>query len=64
MPDDDQSYEGIVEELEQVLAELESGGLTLDQALDAYARGVKLSEGAQQLLTEAELRIESLRAES
>ena len=60
----DQTYEAIVEALESVLAQLEDGGMPLDQAVDAYERGVRLSEQAQQLLTEAELRIESLRSES
>ena len=65
MPDEPgATYEETVEELERVLTELEDGGLPLDQAVDAYERGVKLSERAQQLLTEAELRIETLREES
>ena len=62
MPDEpDATYEETVQALERVLTELEDGGLPLDQAVDAYERGVKLSERAQQLLTEAELRIETLR---
>lgn len=60
----DQTYEAIVEALESVLAELEDGGMPLDQAVDAYERGVRLSDEAQRLLTEAELRIETLRSES
>lgn len=65
MPDEPEAtYEETVEELEGVLTELEDGGLPLDQAVDAYERGVKLSERAQRLLTEAELRIETLREES
>ena len=58
------SYEETVEALEQVLSELEDGGLPLDQAVDAYERGVALSERAQKLLTEAELRIDTLRNDS
>ncbi|MDE2745853.1 MAG: exodeoxyribonuclease VII small subunit [Chloroflexota bacterium] len=62
MPDDpERPYEEIVEDLETVLTELEDGGLPLDQAVDAYERGVKLSQQAQQLLTNAELRIDTLR---
>lgn len=60
----DQTYETIVEALESVLAQLEDGGMPLDQAVDAYERGVRLSDEAQRLLTEAELRIETLRSES
>jgi len=57
----ERSYEEIVAALEHVLTELESGGLPLDKAVDAYERGVALSEQAQKLLTEAELRIDTLR---
>ena len=65
MPDaPERSYEEIVEDLENVLTELEDGGLPLDQAVDAYERGVKLSQQAQQLLAEAELRIDALRDET
>lgn len=64
MPDEpERPYEAIVEDLESVLTELEDGGLPLDQAVDAYERGVKLSQQAQQLLTNAELRIDTLRDE-
>lgn len=64
MPDEpERPYEAIVEDLENVLTELEDGGLPLDQAVDAYERGVKLSQQAQQLLTNAELRIDTLRDE-
>lgn len=65
VPDDsERSYEEIVEALETVLTELEDGGLPLDQALDAYERGVALSEQAQKLLAEAELRIDALRSDT
>lgn len=64
MPDaPERPYEEIVEDLEAVLTELEDGGLPLDEAVDAYERGVKLSQQAQQLLTNAELRIDTLRDE-
>ncbi len=60
----ERSYEETVEALEQVLGELEDGGLPLDKAVDAYERGVELSERAQKLLTDAELRIDTLRSDS
>ncbi|MCY3568874.1 MAG: exodeoxyribonuclease VII small subunit [Chloroflexi bacterium] len=58
---EDRSYEELVEALEVVLSELEDGGLPLEQAVDAYERGVRLSDQAEKLLSEAELRIEQLR---
>ena len=60
----ERNYEKVVADLEAVLTELEDGGLSLDRAVDAYERGVKLSQQAQELLTEAELRIDTLRSES
>jgi len=64
MPDESKRpYEELVEDLENVLPELEDGGLPRDQAVDAYERGVKLSQQAQELLTDAELRIDTLRDE-
>ncbi len=59
----ERAYEEVVEDLETVLTQLEDGGLPLDRALDAYERGVKLSQQAQQLLADAELRIDTLRSE-
>ena len=60
----ERTYEEIVQALEDVLSELEDGGLPLDRAVDAYERGVTLSEQAQKLLTDAELRIETLRGDT
>ncbi len=58
----ERSYEEVVEALEAVLIELEDGGLPLKQAVEAYERGVELSEQAQRLLADAELRIDALRS--
>ena len=58
------AYEDIVDQLEQVLERLESGGLSLDAAVAAYGQGVALSVRAQQLLDEAELRIEQIRTDA
>ncbi len=60
----ERSYEEVVEALEVAITDLEDGGLPLNQALDAYERGVALSRQAQKLLAEAELRIDTLRDES
>ena len=65
MPDpEDPTYEQLVEALDVVLDQLETGGLPLDQAVEAYERGVDLSRRAQALLDAAELRIATLRDES
>ena len=60
--DPDLPFEEVVSQLEQVIDRLESGGLSLDQMLEAYGQGVALGARAQDLLDQAQLRIEQLQA--
>ena len=54
------SFEESLEELEKIVAELESGKLGLSDALARYEEGVKHLKGCQQLLERAERKIELL----
>ncbi len=54
------SFEESLEELEKIVAELESGKLGLSEALARYEEGVKHLKGCQQLLDQAERKIEIL----
>lgn len=54
------SFEEAYDELEDVIARLESGEMTLDESLTLYERGRLLSERCQQLLDDADLRIQKL----
>src|SRR5262245_42852353 len=54
------SFEESLEELEKIVAELESGKLGLSEALARYELGVKHLQGCQQLLERAERKIELL----
>jgi exodeoxyribonuclease VII small subunit len=54
------TFEESLEELEKIVAELESGKLGLAEALARYEQGVKHLKGCQQLLERAERRIELL----
>ncbi|HEX5472565.1 MAG TPA: exodeoxyribonuclease VII small subunit [Lacipirellulaceae bacterium] len=54
------SFEESLEELEKIVAELESGKLGLSDALARYEEGVKHLKGCQQLLEMAERKIELL----
>jgi exodeoxyribonuclease VII small subunit len=54
------SFEQSLEELEKIVAELESGKLGLSDALARYELGVKHLKGCQQLLERAERTIELL----
>ena len=54
------SFEESLEELEKIVAELESGKLGLSEALGRYEQGVKHLKACQQLLERAERKIELL----
>ena len=49
-----------LEELEALVTRLESGDLSLEQALKEFERGVKLTRQCQSALAEAEQKVEIL----
>ena len=53
-------FEKALEDLEKIVEAMESGELTLDQALKKYEEGVGLVRACQSKLTETEKRIEIL----
>ena len=53
-------FEKALEDLEKIVDAMESGELTLDQALKKYEEGVGLVRACQSKLTETEKRIEIL----
>ena len=53
-------YDELVERLEKVVGELESGGLSLEQSIEKFAEGMRLAREAGQRLDEAERRVEQL----
>jgi len=55
-----EAYDQLVGRLEAVVAELEGGGLSLEQSLEKFAEGMTLARDAQKKLDEAERRIEKL----
>lgn len=56
----EERFEDIIERLDQLVQRLESGGLSLDEALKVYEEGVGLARTGNQLLEGAENRIEEL----
>ena len=54
------SFETAFEELETIVAKLESGELTLEESVTNYERGRKLSDHCQAILDKAELRVNQL----
>lgn len=56
----DAGYEDLVAVLNEVVERLETGDLSLDQALREYERGVALVRRCNDLLDQAELRVTEL----
>ena len=55
-----QNFEAQLASLERIVRELERGDLPLEQSLELFEQGVKLSRECQERLNEAERRIEVL----
>lgn len=52
-----QSYEESIKQLEQVVKELESGELSLDESIKKFEKGIELSKYCSSLLEDAEKKI-------
>lgn len=53
-------FETSLAELEQIVAKLEGGDLPLEESLELFEKGIKLSRECRERLTKAERRIEIL----
>ena len=65
-PDDQEApldFEGALAELEELVAKMEGGSLSLEESLAAFERGIKLTRACQAALRSAELRIRALTQE-
>ena len=60
---DNLEFEAALTELEEIVAELEEGELSLEQALEKFKRGMALKELCECKLAEAEAQIEEYVAE-
>ena len=58
--DTDPGFDAILARLREVVGQLESGELSLEQALAVYEEGVRLARRGQELLASAEKRVEIL----
>lgn len=56
----EQDFAATVSQLETIVARLESGELSLEEALTAFEQGVQLTREAQQRLDRAELKVRAL----
>ena len=56
----EKTFESSLKQLEQIVEQLEAGDLPLDQSLELFEQGVKLSSDCQKRLDEADRRVEIL----
>jgi exodeoxyribonuclease VII small subunit len=56
-------FEQALSELEALVSKMEAGDLTLEQSLEAFEQGVKLTRECQSQLAEAEQRVRKLMEE-
>jgi exodeoxyribonuclease VII small subunit len=54
------TFETSLEQLEQIVQQLEDGDLPLEQSLQLFEQGIRLSRECQERLSQAERRIEIL----
>lgn len=57
-------FEQAMTDLETLVEKLEKGDMPLDDALDAFDKGVKLVKSCQDKLNQAELRVEKVLADA
>lgn len=60
----EKSFEASLAELEKIVGKLEGGDLPLEESLELFERGIKLSCECRERLTKAERRIEILMKDS
>lgn len=56
----EKSFEESMKELEEVVLKLERGDATLDESLELFERGIKLSRSCQAKLDDAEKKVKIL----
>ena len=64
MPENKLSFEEAYKQLTELVKKMESGELPLADSVAAYEQGIKLKAYCEQMLKEAELKIETLKVSS
>lgn len=57
---DDKNFEEMIEDLENIAKDLESGKLSLDESVEKFEQGMKLSKKCSDILENAEKKITML----
>lgn len=58
------NFETSIQELEKIVAGLETGDITLDESLALFEKGIKLSKSCRRMLDEAEKKVKLLVADN
>lgn len=59
-PSSDETFEKLIEQLQTTVRKLESGELSMDESLKSFEMGVQLARRGQQMLSDAEQKVELL----
>jgi exodeoxyribonuclease VII small subunit len=62
-PPANEGFEGLYKQLEETVAKLEQGNLSLEESLSLYEAGTELAKRCQELLQDAELRVTRLQSQ-
>lgn len=57
MPRKNESYEAMIKKLEEIVNEMDTGSLSLEESMKKYEEGVKLTNKLYKILSEAEGKI-------
>ena len=57
------NFEKSIKELEEIVSKLEQGDIALDESLELFEKGIKLSKQCQKILDEAEKKVSVLVAD-
>lgn len=60
MPDNSESFEHALAELEEIVSQMESGEISLEASLEKFERGITLVRASQQQLSNAEQKVKIL----
>ncbi len=60
MKEEDMNFEDAMKSLEQIANELENGELSLEQSVDKFEEGIKISKKCNEILEKAEKKISIL----
>ncbi len=62
--EEDKSFEGLLKRLEEIVSRLETNGVSLEESLDLFEEGIRISKECERILSAARKRVQKLVQES